>query len=921
MAIIALRTGAPVSASPLPSQTNLSLPDIASHGFTHTLRGEPGAPIVVLCDPPKPGAIKEGLPMGMDALTLCARSAREHGFTRDDMIFMALCPPLPENALNSASRKWAHVEKFATSALERIKALNPRCVVTLGDLATRVMTGRSVAITKARGTPIEGRDGIKLFPMLSPAFVNRIPEHLPAFQSDFGGLRRFVNAGYVIVEEGAGEYEWREDISDILEDRPEIIGLDTEGTGLVWRDPRVRVLTVQISTAPGNGFVCPVDEEFWPEWAGRGRARARLVQQIKRLLEDPEVKKVGHNLKFDQHMLRKSPLNINLQGWEDDTQLLAFAVDENMMRKGQEECLARWVPELAAVKGSLTDADLSNMLHVPRDKFLPYAGSDPDGVLRLRDVLLPMVQADRHQYNVYKRILMPGIRAFGDVVERYGIGINQERLRSFGSEVEDWAAQEYRELIQMVPPAVRRKHLEAGRVAKVKNPQEMLKFSRPAFVRDILFTPEGFGLKPLVYTKGTMDLEEDEREASTSSKGHLPYFTDRDDAAGEFCRRLVVFQQSQKLASTYIGNEEEDSGLWQYIAPNGRIYPSYLLHATVTGRTASRDPNGQNFPKRGKWAKSYQSIFVPTPGFKLVNCDLSQIELRIAAWMARDTAMLRVYQTGGDIHTTTAIAANGLTPAQWAALPQAERKLLRTKAKAINFGFLYGMGAAGFRRYAKLEYGVNYTERESFETRARFFATYRHLEGWHARMREEARNHGYVRALHGARRNLPSIYSNDPGIRSGAERQAINSPVQRFGSDLGVMAMARFSACADPDLFRIIGFVHDALMMEVREGYEREGVESLIWAMQSNPLEEWFGITPPCPIIAEGDIGINGQDMLELAELPPVDKQPEWFRSLNLPMVERDGKLMADINPRRPDWWNDEVDSADAFERVLIRQH
>lgn len=911
------------------------LPVPAKHGFIHTIRGDITAPIVVLCDPPKPEAVRQGLPMSQEGLELFARYAREHGFGRNDFVFLGLCPPLPENALNSQSRKWAHVEKYAPSVIGQIEAMDPRCVVTLGDLATRTVMGRSLAITKARGQPIvspqgsetrdeEGvlihpaRNARPVFPMLSPAFVLRVPDHMPTFGLDFGGLRRFVDGGYTMVEEQVGDYRWCEDLSAVLAEKPEIIGVDTETTSLVWRDPRTRVLTVQISTRPGMGLVCPVDLETWAGWQGRGRARARLIAQLKTLLEDPTVKKVGHNLKFDIHMLRK--LGIELRGWSDDTQLLAFAVDENMMRKGQEECLARWVPVMVAAKGSLTDEDKSEMARLmveEPDKFLLYAGSDPDGVLRLREVLLPMLEQDRQQLNIYRRILMPGIATFAGTVERFGMGVDRERLREFGAEVETWVGQEYRTLIGMVPAAVRRKHVEA---------KKELKFSRTDFVRDILFTPEGFNLEPVVFTKSTADLEDDEREASTSSKQHLPYFTDRDDAAGEFCRKLVRFQQAQKLVSTYIGKEageyggrqEPDSGLWQYIAPNGRIYPSYSLSTTVTGRTASRDPNGQNFPKRGEWAKPYQSIFVPTPGYKLINADLSQIELRIAAWMARDAAMLRIYRDGGDIHTATAIAVNGLTIEQWNALPKADRKLMRTKAKAVNFGFLYGMGARKFRSYAKTDYGVNYTERESERTRSRFFSTYRNLEDWHVRMREECHNHGYVRALHGAKRHLPSIYSNDPAIRAGAERQAINSPVQRFGSDLGVMAMARFSACADPERFRIIGFIHDALVMEVKEGYELEGVESLIWAMQSNPLHTWFGLNPPCPILAEGDIGINGRDMLELAELPAEEKQPAWFRDLGFQQVERDGKLQAVLNPRRPVWWDDAVDSESAFEDVII---
>jgi DNA polymerase I-like protein with 3'-5' exonuclease and polymerase domains len=449
----------------------------------------------------------------------------------------------------------------------------------------------------------------------------------------------------------------------------------------------------------------------------------------------------------------------------------------------------------------------------------------------------------------------------------------------------------------MVPPAVRRKHLLE---------KKELKFSRPDFVRDILFTREGFNLTPVVFTKTTKDLGEEERLPSTSSKDHLPYFTELDNDAGEFVRGLIDYQKTQTLSGTFIGKESENNGLWQYIAPNGCIYPTYMLHRTTTGRTASADPNGQNFPKRGRWAKAYQSIFVAKPGYRLVSCDLSQIELRIAAWMANDPVMLQIYRMGGDIHTATAKIVSGLSDTAWDALPPADRKLLRTKAKAVNFGFLYGMSWRKFIGYARTDYGVKYTEREAQLTRARFFERYSALPRWHDRVRDEVRRTGMVRALHGAIRHLPSIYSQDEAIRSSAERQAINSPVQRFGSDLGLIAMVQFSKRADPNIMRLIGFIHDALVMEVKIGYELEGITALLYAMENPPLEEWFGIRPPLPIVAEADIGMNGGSMIELAELPPADKRPAWFDEIGFNVVNDGDKESVFMERRMPLWWDRE---------------
>lgn len=859
----------------------------------HFVRGALAAPIFVVCDPPSPETYGIHAPISLSDRETLSRAAKQAGFRAEDFVFVGLCPPIPEDAADSSSRRWAHVMPFAESIWEIIRKAKPKCILTFGDLATRVIAGRAIAITKSRGQPFQA-ESIPVFPMLSPAFVSRIPDHLPTFYSDWASLKRFQQGGYV-VEDATSEmtYEWREDISDIVEmvNRGEVsyLGIDTETTGLRWYDPQVRVLTVQLSYRIGHAVVCPVDAYFWPEWRAKPRGRSRLLADLRNLLQNSEVGKGGFNLKFDVHMLRK--LGIELRGWEDDMQMMAFAVDENMMEKSQEECLRRWSPELAVAKASVTQSEKENMADVPRDKFLLYAGSDTDGVLRLKKKLTNLLNQDLLQHRLYRMVQMPALRAFAYTVERNGMLVDQHHLQVFGAEVNAFCESEYDRLIRMTPAKVKRAHLDA---------KKELSFTRAAFLKDILFTPEGFNLKPVVFTKGTRNIkDETKREPSTSAKEHLPFFIDREDKAGEFVNGLIGYSKAKTLAGTFIGNHADGTGLWQYISPESRIFPSYQLHVAVTGRSSSRDPNGQNFPKRGIWAKPYQKVFKASPGFKLINADLSQAELRIAAWMANDATMLRVYNEDGDIHVMTAQSSMQLNDAQWAALSKPQKKEGRQKAKAVNFGFIFGMGAVKFKSFAKTDYNVEYTLKESYSEREIFFSKYSSLENWHKTQRATVKQLGYVRALHGAVRHLPSIWSSDEAIRSGAERMAINSPVQRFASDLGIMAMARFSAQADPEIFRFIGFVHDALVMEVRDGYEKEGVEALLWTMNNPPLEDWFGIRAPLPIRADADMGLNNGEMLELGDLPELSKRPEWFQELGWDTV----------TPTKPLWWNDEIDS------------
>lgn len=358
--------------------------------------------------------------------------------------------------------------------------------------------------------------------------------------------------------------------------------------------------------------------------------------------------------------------------------------------------------------------------------------------------------------------------------------------------------------------------------------------------------------------------------------------------------------------ATYV-RWQKARGMWAHIRfdrlGHARIYPSFSLDVAVTGRANSRNPNGQNIPKRGPLAERYRRVFVPSPGYGFLEADLSQIELRIAAWMSMDRAMLDIYRQGGDIHAATASLSTGGSYEQFRAhmgdeTPLADvrndwrgaEKYLAEKpgatvsdyldyrrflAKAENFGFLYGMGWRKFRVYALTEYGIRYTEQEAQEVREAFFARYRSLPDWHVAMREFVNEHGYVRALHGALRRLGNVHSIDDAVCSYAERQGINSPVQRFGSDLGLIGCSRFGRDADEERCRILMFIHDANVAEVQEGLEEEYGRALVWYMENPPLLEWFNLRPPLPICADVAFGPNLQTMAKKKNWQGV--KPDWF--------------------------------------------
>jgi DNA polymerase I-like protein with 3'-5' exonuclease and polymerase domains len=723
-------------------------------------------------------------------------------------------------------------------------------------------------------------------------------------------------------------------LQPLIDLQPDCITLDTETIGFEWAHGEPRILTLQLSYKKGHALIVPLSIDYFNNPKLRGKSSkdlptldfailAKLKMQLNQLLGDPECRIVGHNLKFDVHHLRNH--GINVSNWYADTMQLAFAVDENMERKSLDECTRRWVPEMAGYADAFNSAEVhhgkSRMDLVPHDQMIRYAGGDTDACFRLMIALAKECKKDERQWNAFLHVQMAGLRAFVNM-EATGIGIDVPALEDLGADYSVREKVAYDELLQIAAqkaPAVMRRHEDKG-----------LSFSRDSFVADLLFSKDGFGLEPVVFTKGSSGGKKSERIPSVSSKQHLPFFDHV-----PFVAKLIEYKKLQKMRSTYIGerggveyqvvkrlkngrlplavekllaasyitlppnNEPVDdslapqgelinvgtlrvdekgqvfkakekpaSGFWQYLQ-GGRVHPSFRLDNTVTGRTSSQNPNAQNFPKRGQTAKDFRRIFIPTDGFVFIEADLSQAELRIAAWMANDKKMLKIYQEGGDIHTATAAGVMNIPIEQ-------VKKEDRQKAKAINFGFLYGMWWTKFMDYAKTDYGVTFTPKQAEAIRTRFFTLYPSLENWHKKMKAFVRQHGYVRALHGALRRLPSINSSEDKVKQETERQAVNSPVQRFASDLGVLALARFDRDCPRDRMRAVAFIHDAVVIEARKDSVDEAASALKWYMQNNPLEELFGITPPLPIASDVSIG---DTLAALNERPDVHAiRPSWAK-------------------------------------------
>lgn len=299
---------------------------------------------------------------------------------------------------------------------------------------------------------------------------------------------------------------------------------------------------------------------------------------------------------------------------------------------------------------------------------------------------------------------------------------------------------------------------------------------------------------------------------------------------------LLEYKRISKLI-TFINS-------WEDLQVDGKIYPSFNITAR-TGRTTCNNPNLQQCPQ-----DSYvRNLIEAREGWKLIECDYSQLELRVASWLSGDINMQHAYQSGSDLHSKTTELLFGDT----SELSHDEQKRKRTQSKSANFGFLYGMVAKTFIQYA-LGFGLTLTQEESEKIRADFFKAYPRLLVWHEECKEFAREHGYIESPIGRKRWFDNINSRDFRKRSADERQAINSPVQGFGSDLCTSSLADivFSKELDHTRFNVLGSVHDAILFEIRDDYVEELVPKLKYMMEHPSIIE--GMEVPIPLVADVEV-------------------------------------------------------------------
>ncbi|MFI5024462.1 MAG: DNA polymerase I [Alphaproteobacteria bacterium] len=563
------------------------------------------------------------------------------------------------------------------------------------------------------------------------------------------------------------------------------VAVDTETTSL--DATQARLVGVSLSLEPGAACYVPLGHRA-PEHQGTldlGENAAReapkqialpsALQMLKPLLEDPAVLKIGHNIKYDMVVLARYGIAITPI---EDTMLLSYVLAAGLHGHGMDE-LAKLHLDHDTIKYKDVTGSGKGQIgfdEVPLDKACAYAAEDADVTLRLWHVLKPQLLAERlvSVYETIERPLVPVIVA----MEREGIKVDRTELKRLS---EDFAAR----LVELE----RQIHKLAGESFNVGSPKQLgeILFERMSLAG-------GRKAKTGAYVTDADVLEE------LAAQGHdLP-------------ARVLDWRQLQKLKSTYA-----DALVEQINPETGRVHTSYGMAIASTGRLSSTDPNLQNIPVRTEEGRRIRRAFVAEPGWKLVSLDYSQIELRLLAHVADIQALERAFKEGIDIHALTAsqvfgVPVEGMDP------------MVRRKAKAINFGIVYGISPFGLAR----QLGI--PQAEAADYIKAYFARYPGIRDYMERTKELCRKEGYVTTAFGRRIYLRGIKDQNPARRGFAERAAINAPIQGGAADIIKRAMIRVpEALAEARLSaRMLLQVHDELVFEVREAE----VEATVKAMR-----------------------------------------------------------------------------------------
>jgi DNA polymerase I len=558
-----------------------------------------------------------------------------------------------------------------------------------------------------------------------------------------------------IVDEDAF-VRWLESI-----DKADITSFHVEGSSA---DPmQARIVGVSLSVAPGRAAYIPLDHRYTgvPPQLDRARTLARLAPW----LADPSKKKLGHNVKYDEHALANE--GMTLGGVAHDTLLQSYVLESHKLHD-IDNLASRHLNVNTITYDDVTGKGVNRLPfeQVAVERATEYSAEDADITLRLHDALYPAIAVDDQLAFIYGSVELP-VRDVLFRMERNGILIDAELLGKQG-----------KVLGERVLALEQQAHELAGGPFNLGSPKQIC---------EILFTRMKLPVLKKTAT-GSPSTDEDVLQ-QLAADYPLP-------------KILLEHRALAKLKSTYT-----DKLPLMVNAATGRVHTTFAQATAVTGRLASNDPNLQNIPVRTAEGRRIREAFIAPPGHVILSADYSQIELRIMAHLSEDPALLHAFHEGHDIHRATAADIFGVTPDQ---VTTDQRRYI----KAVNFGLIYGMSAFGLAQQLDIERSA------AAQFIDKYFTRYPGVARYMQRTREMARANGYVETVFGRRLWLADINAGGGPRRAAAERAAINAPMQGTAADLIKLAMIEVQKWLDREKLatKLVLQVHDELVFEVPDG-------------------------------------------------------------------------------------------------------
>jgi DNA polymerase-1 len=572
----------------------------------------------------------------------------------------------------------------------------------------------------------------------------------------------------------------------------ELAAIDTETSSL--DEMLAEIVGVSFSVKPGEAAYIPLAHSYGD--APDQLPREEVLAKMKPWLENPQKKKLGQHVKYDRHVFANH--GIEVQGYEHDTMLQSYVLEVHKphgLASLAERHLGRSGIDYETIAGK--GAHQIPFAQVSVDKAAEYSCEDSDQTLDVHLVLWPRLQADRKLRFIYDLEMKSSEALYR--IERNGVLIDAPML-----------AKQSGELGARIMQLEKEAHDLAGQPFNLGSPKQ---------IGEVLFTK--LGLPVVKKTPSGVPSTDEEVLEKLAEDYPLP-------------AKLLEHRSLSKLKGTYTDK------LAQMAHPGtGRVHTHYAQAVAVTGRLSSNDPNLQNIPVKTAEGRRVREAFVASPGHQIASADYSQIELRIMAHLSEDEALLKAFTEGMDVHRATAAEVFGVAPDQ---VSSEQRRY----AKVINFGLIYGMSSFGLAKNLGIETkaAANYIER--------YFQRYPGVKNYMDEIRLSAKSRGYVETVFGRRLYLPEINSPNGPRRGGAERAAINAPMQGTAADLIKLAMVKVQDVLDEQRrgTKMIMQVHDELVFEVPDA-EVEWLTTEIPRIMAGVAEL------KVPLLAEIGVGEN----------------------------------------------------------------